>query len=282
MTEEMKLYFEFDEYQKKHGDGCVDAFVLEKIKALHIPDFPDKARELVAKALCDTVHNATENLKAILAPGVNASAEASKLQSNALTELRDAIGRDEDIPKERKKPLLRRFCSWLVGRSWEETKILATEVVEDGETSEKLPDDFKLSTLNDKGMPDGINDSIQETVGILGQAAQYNMMMAQGAISGRVIDVLENADENSSYELPVVVRNAFETDILSPDEEMLKKLVALERLLYAVREEGRDVLLSPLVVIGIARDAFVHVNDTKATIKELEERAMSDDEEVKS
>ena len=282
MNEEMKLYFEFDEYRKKHGDDCVDAFILEKIRALQIPDLPDKPCELVAKALCDTVHNATENLKDILAPEVNASAEAAKLQQKALGELRDAIGKDEDIPKEQKKPLFKRFCSWLVGRSWEETKALATEVVEDGATSEKLSDDFKLSTLNDKKMPDGINDAIQETVGILNQAAQYNMMMAQGAISGRVIDVIENTDENSSYELPVVVRNAFETDILSLDEEMLKKLVALERLLYAVSHEGREALLSPLIVIGIARDAFVHVNDTKATIKELEERAMSDDEEVKS
>jgi hypothetical protein len=40
------------------------------------------------------------------------------------------------------------------------------------------------------------------------------------------------------------------------------------------------VLLSPLPVVGIARDAFVHVNDTKATIKELQEQASSQGEEV--
>jgi hypothetical protein len=280
MTEEMKLYFEFDEYQKKHGDGCVDAFVLEKIRALNLDGFSDRAYELVAKALCDTVHTATENLKAILAPGADVDVVAQKQQTEALSDLRNAIGKDEDIPKEQRMPLFKRLCSWLVGRSWEETKELATEVMDGGKSPEMVPEDFKSSTLADKEMPDGVSDAIQETTGVLYRASHYNMMMAQGAISGRVVDVIENTDENAQCILPDVVRRAFETDILSGEEECLKKLVALERILFAVRQSGRDVLLSPLPVVGIARDAFVHVNDTKATIKELQEQASSQGEEV--
>ena len=118
-----------------------------------------------------------------------------------------------------------------------------------------------------------MSDTIQETAGFLCRASHYNMLMAQGAISGRVVNVIENTDENVQCILPVIVRDAFESDILSGEEECLKKLVALERLLFIVRQSGRDALLSPLVVVGIARDAFVHVNDTKATIKELQEQS---------
>jgi hypothetical protein len=235
---------------------------------------------LVAKALCDTVHTATENLKAILAPGADVDVVAQKQQTEALSDLRNAIGKDEDIPKEQRMPLFKRLCSWLVGRSWEETKELATEVMDGGKSPEMVPEDFKSSTLADKEMPDGVSDAIQETTGVLYRASHYNMMMAQGAISGRVVDVIENTDENAQCILPDVVRRAFETDILSGEEECLKKLVALERILFAVRQSGRDVLLSPLPVVGIARDAFVHVNDTKATIKELQEQASSQGEEV--
>lgn len=279
MNEEMKLYFEFDEYRKKHGDDCVDEFILEKIKALQIPDLPDKACELVAKALCDTVHNATENLKAILAPGVNASVEAAKLQQKALGELRDAIGKDEDIPKEEKKPLFKRFCSWLVGRSWEETKELATEVVEDGATSEKLSDDFKSSTLKDIEMPEKLEETIAGTSKFLTDAsyrhAELTKVIMYREFQNSFHELMNLVDEEqdnaelsiSSCEFPEIVIKAFSSDILSESEEIVKKLFALDCVLRMAKNYEMDLVES---VIAIARDAFVRINDMKANIKRFE------------
>lgn len=287
MSETKDLYVEYDEYRKKIIDAkgdvkrCVDAFILEKIKALKIEKFTDKAYTLIAQALCDTINTATKNLKEIVEADPGAESEASKQREKALSELRDAVGGEKDIPEEQRRSMFKRLCAWLLGRSWRETTTLAKDVLEKGGTCENINEDFASSTLDDVSMPEGAEDTIKKTSGFLDQASRYNLFMAQGAISNQIVETLGGGDGKELSEVPKIVQAAFTTEILSQEEEELKKLVALEWLLAVVHEKGRDAVMSPLVVVKIARDAFVKVNDLKATIKRLEEQMPHSGEEVK-
>lgn len=287
MSETKDLYVEYDEYRKKiinaKGDvkHCVDAFILEKIKALKIEKFTDKAYTLIAQALCDTISAATKNLKEIVAADLAAESVAFEQRKKVLSELRDAVGGEEDIPEEQRRSMFKRLCAWLLGRSWRETTMLAKDVLEKGGTCENINEDFASSTLDDVSMPERAEDTIEKTSGFLDQASRYNLFMAQGAISNQIVETLGGGVGEELSEVPEIVQAAFTTKILSQEEEELKKLVALEWLLAVVHEKGRDAVMSPLVVVKIARDAFVKVNDLKATIKRLEEQMAHSGEEVK-
>ena len=287
MSETKDLYVEYDEYRKKivnaKGDvkRCVDAFILEKIKALKIEKFTDKAYTLIAQALCDTISAATKNLKEIVAADLDAESVAFEQRKKVLSELRDAVGGEKDIPEEQRRSMFKRLCAWLLGRSWRETTMLAKDVLEKGGTCENINEDFASSTLDDVSMPERAEDTIEKTTGFLDQASRYNFFMAQGAISNQIVETLAGGDGKKLSEVPKIVQDAFTTEILSQEEEELKKLVALEWLLAVVHEKGRDAVMSPLVVVKIARDAFVKVNDLKATIKRLEEQMPNSGEEVK-
>ena len=286
MNDSMKLYFEYDCYKAQNANGSAYDFVFKKLKEIPLDDVPAEARELVARALCDTISAATNNLKEIVDSGPNAENTACKQRREALSELRDAIGNEKYIPDNQRIPMFKRLCAWLLGQSWKETITLAKDVLDNGDDRERIDDDFASSTLDDVSMPEGAKDTIKKTSGFLDQASRYNLFMAQGAISNHIIEILKDDDnaeeaEEQKNAMPEIVQAAFTTEILSQEEEELKKLVALEWLLAVVHEKGRDAVMSPLVVVKIARDAFVKVNDLKATIKRLEAQMAHSGEEVK-
>ena len=281
MNDSMKLYFEYDCYKAQNANGSAYDFVFKKLKEIPLDDVPAEARELVARALCDTISAATNNLKEIVDSGPNAENTACKQRREALSELRDAIGNEKYIPDNQRIPMFKRLCAWLLGQSWKETITLAKDVLDNGDDRERIDDDFASSTLDDVSMPEGAKDTIKKTSGFLDQASRYNLFMAQGAISNQIVETLGGGVGEELSEVPEIVQAAFTTKILSQEEEELKKLVALEWLLAVVHEKGRDAVMSPLVVVKIARDAFVKVNDLKATIKRLEAQMAHSGEEVK-
>ena len=281
MNDSMKLYFEYDCYKAQNANGSAYDFVFKKLKEIPLDDVPAEARELVARALCDTISAATNNLKEIVDSGPNAENTACKQRREALSELRDAIGNEKYIPDNQRIPMFKRLCAWLLGQSWKETITLAKDVLDNGDDRERIDDDFASSTLDDVSMPEGAKDTIKKTSGFLDQASRYNFFMAQGAISNQIVETLGGGDGEELSEVPEIVQAALTTEILSQEEEELKKLVALEWLLAVVHEKGRDAVMSPLVVVKIARDAFVKVNDLKATIKRLEAQMAHSGEEVK-
>lgn len=222
----------------------------------------ERISESLSGALCLTIVKATENLKKLSSSGVNFDGCAKEMMGEAVKNCRNDIGKDENIPEKEKKSVLKSICKWVLDLSRRET-IKNISIIENNDTEGS-------TSLEKVELPDNPVDLTNQVADYLNTASVYNAVISSGTILKQVNENLDSEkDDRDSGKIPNIIRKAFETEILSDEEMVFKKLLALERFLIALEKFGWNIVLSPIAVVRIAQDAFVYVNDVKASYKRV-------------